>query len=96
MGFFNSWKSHYFTGYVYGLLLRFEGDENTRESILALDQWAYEREWAQNQAGQNPNDPMSPHQMEEAAAWGAGARAATKITDLPYPAAYNGYDWDNR
>lgn len=52
-------------------------------ALNALDRWAWDREVAQH-------DPkLSPHQIREAAAWGAGARAALGWSDVfwiyPYP-----------
>lgn len=84
MGFFNDWRSHYAAGYLYGLTLRAYWPSVAIHKIRELDKWAWEREWKQNLAGQNPNDPMSPHQVEEAKAWGKGARKACRLNP-PYP-----------
>lgn len=86
MGFFNSWKSHYFAGWLYGHTLAVFSDEKAAKKIVALDIWGWNREWEQNLAGQNPNDPMSDHQIEEAKAWGKGARKARGVNPpLPTP-----------
>jgi len=52
--------------------------------IHEIDVWAFDREWAQNLKGKNPNYPMSAHQLAEARAWGKGARFALGL-DEPYP-----------
>jgi len=95
MGYFNSWRIHYHVGFIYGLFSRGQSDEQKRIDIQSLDIWGYDREWEQNLKGQNPNDPMSDHQIQEAAAWGAGARRAAGVEDLPYPQPPypDGYTW---
>jgi len=76
--------NHRFAGFLFGLTLRLRSEAKATELILDLDRWAYEREWIQNWEGENPNDPMSEHQIAEAKAWGLGARAARGI-DPPFP-----------
>ena len=75
---------HRLVGIAYGLGLRFRSKQRATAAILALDLWAYNREWEQNLLGENPNDPMSPHQLAEARAWGEGARAARGLNP-PFP-----------
>ena len=78
MGFFNDWRSHYAVGFAYGLTLRLLSDERAERKIVELDILGWQREVAQH-------DPdLSPHQIEEAAAWGKGARAARNL-NLPLP-----------
>ena len=60
-------------------------DVDALDEIVALDRWAYEREWKQNQEGENPNDPMSDKQIKEAKAWGRGARKARGVNPPFYP-----------
>ena len=86
MGFFTDWRSHYAVGFTYGLTLRLLSKTVAEQKIVELDIWGWEREWEQNLKGENPNDPMSSHQIEEAAAWGKGARAARGLNPpLPVP-----------
>lgn len=77
-------------GYVLGLGMRLLSSHHAARRIRQLDLWAWDREWKQNQAGENPNDPMSPHQVAEAKAWGEGARLARRVNPPfpvpPYPA----------
>ena len=77
-------RLHYLAGWIKGFFWRFKSEAKTLEKIRELDIWAWEREWEQNLAGQNPNDPMSDHQVSEAKAWGKGARDATGLNP-PYP-----------
>jgi len=90
MGFFTDWRSHYAVGYAYGMTLSILSDVGAAAKIVALDLWAYEREWQQNLEGENPNDPMSDKQIQEAKAWGLGARKARGVNppqpSPPYPA----------
>lgn len=79
MGFFTDWRSHYTVGYLYGMTLSVLSDEKAAQKIVKLDIWGWDREWEQNLKGVNPNDPMSAHQIEEASAWGKGARKARGI-----------------
>ena len=84
MGFFSDHRTHYTIGYLYGATLAVLSDEKAAKKIVALDIWAWNREWKQNLEGENPNDPMSSHQVEEAVAWGKGARKSRGINP-PYP-----------
>jgi hypothetical protein len=85
-GFFKSWKSHYTAGFLYGVTLRALPKSVAEQEIVELDRWAWAREWKQNQAGQDPNDPMSDRQIKEAVAWGLGARKARGVNPpLPVP-----------
>jgi len=90
VGFFTDFRSHYTAGYLYGLTLHLDWDGVASKKIQALDVWAWNREWEQNLKGQNPNDPMSDHQVKEARSWGEGARKARGINPAfpspPYPA----------
>lgn len=90
MGFFSDWRSHYVAGYLYGVTLCVFSDEKASQKIVELDIWAWNREWEQNLEGENPNDPMSPHQIQEAKSWGQGARSARRVNPLlptpPFPA----------
>jgi len=84
MGFFNDWRSHYTVGFAYGVALRFLPDSKAEQKIVELDRWGWAREVAQH-------DPdLTQHQIEEAAAWGKGARAARRLNPPkpvpPYPA----------
>lgn len=56
-----------------------------RARLFQIDVAGWEREWKQNLAGENPNDPMSPHQIAEAKAWGVGARRVLRLEGQPYP-----------
>ena len=83
MGFFTDWRSHYTVGYLYGITLCVLSDEKASQKIVALDLWGWEREVEQH-------DPdLTPHQIEEAAAWGLGARKARGVNppqpSPPYP-----------
>jgi len=78
MGFFNDWRSHYTVGYAYGLTLRFLSDAKAIQKIVELDIWGWNREVAQH------DSDLSLHQIEEAAAWGKGARSARDLYP-PYP-----------
>jgi len=80
MGFFNDWRSHYTAGFAYGLLLRALSDTAAEKKIVNLYIWGWEREVAQH-------DPdLTPHQIEEARAWGDGASKARRLSvGLPTP-----------
>lgn len=95
MGFFKDWRSHYTAGFLYGLGLRLVREADAEQDILNLDLWGYAREWDQNLRGENPNDSLSSHQLQEAAAWGAGARKGRGI-DLSYPSPPypEDYEWE--
>jgi len=84
MSFFNDWRAHYVVGYTIGLALHFVPVAKAKQKIVELDLWGWNRELEQNLKGKNPNDPMSDHQIEEAKAWGKGARDATGLNP-PYP-----------
>jgi hypothetical protein len=84
MGFFNSWKSHYTVGYAYGLTLRTLSKSNIEKKILDLDLWGWDREWKQNLKSNSPHDVMSEHKMQEARAWGQGARKSSGLNP-PFP-----------
>lgn len=78
MGFFKDWRSHFTVGYAYGLTLKLVSKEKAIAKIIELDVWGWNREVAQH-------DPdLTPHQIEEAMAWGAGARAARGVNP-PFP-----------
>ena len=50
-----------------------------RGRLFWIDLWAWEREVAQH-------DPdLTPHQIEEAKAWGVGARRVLRLKGEPYP-----------
>jgi hypothetical protein len=50
--------------------------------LVDIDLYGWNREVAQH-------DPdLSPHQIKEAMAWGAGARRALRLEGTPYPAPY--------
>ena len=94
MSFFTDWRSHYTVGYVIGLSLFTLGSAERSKVIDRLDRWAWAREWKQNRASNTPNPVMSKKQQKEAAAWGAGARAATGSDDpYPSPPYEEGYTW---
>ncbi len=84
MGFFKSWRSHYFAGWLYGVTMARESVAERKVAIWNLDLWAYNREWQQNLKANHPNAKLSEHQTREAMAWGAGARAAAGVFP-PYP-----------
>ena len=44
-----------------------------------LETWAWKREERQNEAGENPNHPMSEAQQAEAKAWGQGYRLSARV-----------------
>ena len=79
---------HYLGGFTKAAWRRCFTSKFSTTIIYEIDVWAFNREWAQNLAGQHPNDPMSQHQIDEAGAWGAGARQALGI-DPPRPACYD-------
>jgi len=83
-------RLHWLAGYARGLTLLFVSSSRAKAAIQSLDLWAWEREWEQNLAGENPNDPMSARQVAEARAWGLGARASRGVNPPfpvpPYPA----------
>ena len=88
MGFFKDWRSHYVVGYAYGLTLKTLklSNDKIEKRIQDLDAWGYKREWEQNLNANNPNDVMSEHQMQEAKAWGKGARKSSGLNPpLPTP-----------
>lgn len=78
--FFKSWKSHWTVGYLYGLTLCVLPRKKAEKRIVKLDIWGWEREVKQH-------DPdLSPHQIQEAKAWGQGARKARRVNPpLPSP-----------
>lgn len=86
MGFFTDWRSHYVAGYAYGLVLKTLSlsDGALGKRILDLDLRGWEREWKQNLKSKNPNTVMSEHQVQEARAWGQGARKSTGLNP-PFP-----------
>lgn len=89
MGFFNSWKSHYLVGWMYGASVRALPKGWIERKIVDLDRWAWAREEAQ--AGQ---PILSPHKIREAGAWGAGMRKATASNpDYPKPPYPATYEW---
>jgi hypothetical protein len=77
--------SHYAAGYALGLVWRFAPTFWRVAQADRLDRWGYDREWKQNLAGQNPNDPMSTHQLAEAFAWGNGFRRASGLPPVSRP-----------
>ena len=84
---------HYQAGYVIGRGLQKLGIAGKIAVIQALDRFGYEREWQQNLIANNPNAVLSKHQLREAMAWGAGARAASGAK-VSYPAPYpKGSTW---
>ena len=84
VSWFSDYRSHYFVGFLRGLMLRGRRDIDARTEIMRLDQWAYYREWRQNLKGKNVNEVLSDRQLREAKSWGAGARVAAGIKE-PYP-----------
>jgi hypothetical protein len=80
MGFFKDWRSHYVVGFAYGLTLRVLPKVKAEQKIVELDIWSFNREVRQH-------DPdLTPHQIQEAQAWGKGARAARGLNPpLPVP-----------
>lgn len=72
-------SNHYAAGFALGLIFRFTPKHVRERRALALDDWGWNREWQQNLAGENPNDPMSERQVAEAMAWGDGFRKAAGI-----------------
>lgn len=80
MGFFTDWRSHYAVGYAYGLTLRVLSKASAEQKIVELDIWGWIREVAQH------DSDLTLHQIEEAKAWGAGARKARGVNPpLPVP-----------
>ena len=78
MSFFNDWRSHYTAGFLYGVSLRIVSRSAAEQKIIELDLWAWNREVEQH-------DPeLTPHQIEEAMAWGRGARRGLGLS-LPFP-----------
>lgn len=80
MSFFNSYKSHYLVGFLYGLGLSVLSDAQAEDKIIDLYIWAWDREVAQH-------DPeLSLHQIREARAWGDGAAKARRLdVSIPVP-----------
>ena len=56
--------------------------------IREIDQDAFDREWRQNLAGENPNPTLSRKQLDEAIAWGNGARTCLGIW-VAFPSCYD-------
>ena len=85
-----SWDNllHWLGGFAKAAPYRLLSNEMKVARVLVIDQWAFDREWEQNLGGQNPNDPMSNHQIEEAKAWGKGARCALGV-DVDFPPCYD-------
>jgi hypothetical protein len=79
---------HSLGGFAMALPWSFLPKSYRLDRLRDIDLYAYNREWQQNLAGENPNDPMSPHQIAEAKAWGVGARRALRLVGTPYPAPY--------
>jgi len=81
-------RLHYIGGYLKALPWRFvRGVPRQIDRIREIDQWAFDREWQQNLAGEDVNETLSEHQLREAMAWGHGARAALCV--FPYwPSCY--------
>ena len=75
---------HYWGGFFLALPYRFLGQDFRDLRVYDIDIWAFNREWRQNLKGKNPNYPMSNAQLNEAKAWGKGARAALRV-GTPYP-----------
>lgn len=72
-------KLHWWGGFVLGVLSRPLPRSKREQTAAALDRWAFAREERQNEAGENPNHPMSEHQQDEARAWVEGFRRAAGI-----------------
>lgn len=79
MAYFKSWRFHRDLGWLLGLGLRLSPRHVAEKRIVALDLWAYNREWAQNMANKSPKKELSAHQREEAEAWGQGARKSSGL-----------------
>ena len=77
---------HFIGGALLALPSRFTCTlEEQREVIREIDMFGIEREWKQNLKGTTPNEFLSDHQLDEAEAWGKGARKVLGFDPrLPY------------
>jgi hypothetical protein len=80
-------RLHYLGGFFKALPARCVSRSRREQRLTEIDLFGFYREWEQNLKGQNPNVPMSSHQLAEASAWGAGARAVLGHL-VPRPAEY--------
>lgn len=83
----NDERLHWLGGFIKMLPYLGVGRFQKFAVIADLDRWAFNREWEQNLAGQNPNPLLSDKQLREAKAWGKGGRWALRCWPA-YPSCY--------
>lgn len=75
-------RLHFLGGWFKGLPWRWASYHARLARVYEVDRWAWAREVAQH-------DPdLTPHQIREAAAWGAGTRAAVRLPAAPWAPPY--------
>jgi len=72
-------RLHWAVGFALGILARPLPYRWRWKIEGKLNDWAWKREERQNEAGENPNHPLSEHQQAEAKAWGKGYRLSARV-----------------